>query len=310
MSATPSSFGTAVGRSRWRALAALLALPFMLGACSGAGSASASQNNPVKPHVPVLHEATDSTIAISDTTQGYTFDSTMSELPADQQYQFRVLRPDGKPQVDYLWDQTKLMHFLAVRNDFTNFAHVHPTMSADGIWSVHLPLEAPGPYQLYIDTLIKDAQGLPKHLVLRRPLTVPGGAYVLSPVVPAPSLSGDADGYRITFLKQPKAWTVMMLPARVTRTDGTPVNNLQPYLAVYAHFTSFNVANDLYGHAHPVEYAGAGREGWPMSTMPSFHGGPNLTFHAEFPGAGDYRAFVEFQIDGKLHTAALTMHVQ
>jgi len=300
-----------MGRSRWRALTAFAALPILLAACSGVGTGDAVAGSSAipPPKVPVLHEATDSTIAISDTSLGYTFDSDMTTLPGSQNYQFRILRPDGKPQMDYLWDQTKLIHFLAVRNDFTNFAHVHPTLAPDGTWSVHLPLGAPGPYQLYVDFLLKDAQGLPRHLVLRRPLDVPG-SYQLSPVVPAPSLSGEADGYKITFLKQPKPWTVMLLPARVTRTDGTPVSDLQPYLSVFAHFTSFNISNDLYGHAHPIEYAGSGREGWPQSTMPTFHGGPDLTFHAEFPGAGDYRAFVEFQIAGQLHTASLTMHVQ
>ena len=244
----------------------------------------------------------------------------MTELPADQEYQFRILRPDGRPQMDYLFDQTKLLHFLAIRNDFTGFAHVHPTLAGDGTWSVHLPLDEPGPYQVYVDTLIKDAQGLPMHLVLRRPLTVPG-SYRLSPVVPAPSLSGEADGYRITFnankittmdgtrLTQPKGWTVMYFPATVTY-QGRPTTDLQPYLSVFAHFTAFNVANDLYGHAHPLEYAGSGREGWPLSTMPVFHGGPVLTFHAEFPGAGDYRTFVEFMAGGQLHTASLTLHVQ
>lgn len=304
MSARPLQFHTAFVR-RGRTLVLLAAALVLVGAC--AGPSPAQKVAASTPKVPVLHEATDSTIAISDTAQGYTFDSTMSELPANQNYQFRIVQPDGKPQTDYLWDQTKLMHFLAVRNDFNDFAHVHPTLGADGTWSVHLPLAEPGPYQLYVDFLLKDGQGLPRHLVLRRPLTVPG-AFKLSPVVPAPSLSGEADGYRITFLKAPKPWQVMVLPARVTRTDGTPVNNLQPYLAVFAHFTSFNIANDLYGHAHPLEYAGAGREGWP--NVDTFRGGPLLNFHAEFPGAGDYRAFVEFQIDGKLHTAALTMHVQ
>lgn len=298
-----------MGRSRWRALVALTALPLLLSvACAGPSSNDAQAVN-AKSKVPVLHEATDSTIAISDTSQGYTFDSDMTSLPADQMYHFRILRPDGNPQLDYLWDQTKLLHFLAVRNDFTNFAHVHPTMAPDGTWSVLLPLNASGPYQLYVDFLLKDSQGLPKHFVLRRPLDV-AGPFQLSPVVPAPSMSGEADGYRITFLKQPKPWTVMLLPARVTHTDGSPVNDLQPYLAVYAHFTSFNISNDLYGHAHPLEYAGAGREGWPDATMPAFRGGPMLTFHAEFPGAGDYRAFVEFQIAGQMHTVALTMHVQ
>jgi hypothetical protein len=100
----------------------------------------------------------------------------------------------------------------------------------------------------------------------------------------------------------------MYLPARVTY-QGRPFNELEPYLAVFAHFTAFNVGNDLYGHAHPLEYAGAGREGWPASTTPTLRGGKALTFHAEFPGAGEYRTFIEFQVAGGLHIASLTLRI-
>jgi hypothetical protein len=305
MSATPCQLRTPTGRSLWRALAALAALPLVAGACSGVGSSAQAQGPTLTR--PVLHEATDGTIGISDSSQGYTFDSAMAVLPPDQEYQFRILGPNGSPQRSFLWDQTRLLHLLAVRADFTDFVHVHPTLAPDGTWTVHMPLNAPGPYQVYADFLLKDAQGLPHHLVLRRPLTVPG-EYQLSPVLPAPSMTGEGDGYKITFLREPKAWTVMLLPARVTRDDGTAVTNLEPYLAVFAHFSAFKQSNNLYGHAHPLEYAGGGREGWPPLT--NLRGGPVLTFHAEFPGAGDYRAFVEFQVAGQYHVAALTMHVQ
>jgi len=256
---------------------------------------------------------------------GYTFASDMAVLPADQIYRFRVLKPNGQPEMNYLWDQTKLMHFLAIRDDFTGFAHVHPTLARDGTWSVRLPLTLPGPYELYTDFMIGDFQGVavgegePGHLVLRRNLIVPG-PYALSSIVPAPSMAATADGYTITFdmtrittmngtlLTGPKAWTVMYMPAHVIY-QGQPCNDLEPYLAVFAHFTAFNVSNDLYGHAHPLEYAGAGREGWPTRTSPVLHGGRTITFHAEFPGAGDYRVYIEFQVAGKLHTASLTLHV-
>ena len=102
----------------------------------------------------------------------------------------------------------------------------------------------------------------------------------------------------------PKAWTVTTMPATVTRA-GLPVTDLEPYLSAYAHFTAFSETTRLYGHAHPLEYTGTGYQ----QTAPGWDGGPHLTFHAEFPGAGDYRAFVEFQTNGVLHTAALTMHV-
>jgi hypothetical protein len=198
-------------------------------------------------------------------------------------------------------------------------------MAPDGTWSVQLPLTEPGPYELYADFLIGDftgvavGEGEPGHFVLRRQITVPG-LYKLAPIVPAPTTSASVDGYTITFemskvttmdgqhLSGPKGWTVMYMPATITY-QGKPFSGLEPYLAVFAHFTAFNTTNDLYGHAHPLEYAGAGREGWPASTTPALRGGPNLTFHAEFPGAGDYRSFVEFQVAGVLHTASLTLHI-
>jgi hypothetical protein len=298
-----------MGRGRWLALAALAALPVLASACAGATSNTIGQSGVATPAPaqPVLHEATDNSIGISSTSAGYTFDSSVATLPADQEYQFRILGPDGTAQSLFLWDQTKLLHLLAIRVDMTHFAHVHPVLAPGGNWSVHLPLNAAGPYQVYVDFLIKDAQGLPRHLVLRRPLTVLGG-YQLSPILPAPSMTAKGDGYDVTFLRAPKAWTVMVLPARVTLDDGTPVSNLEPYLAVFAHFTAFKQTTDLYGHAHPLEYAGAGREGWPQLT--NLRGGPILNFHAEFPGSGDYRAFVEIQIAGQLHTTSFTLHVQ
>jgi hypothetical protein len=325
-SATPRRLSTSAGRSRLRALTILLALPLIAVACSGFGSTAAAQSaGPVRPQLPALHESTSNTIGLSQTEMGYTFESDMAVLPPDQEYRFRILKPNGLAEMNYLWDQTKLMHFLAIRDDFTGFAHVHPTLAPDGTWSVRLPLVEPGPYELYADFLIGDFQGVavgegePGHLVLRRSITVPG-PYVLASIVPPPSTAASVDGYGITFdmskvttmngahLSRPKAWTVMYMPARVTYL-GQPFNGLEPYLAVFAHFTAFNIGNDLYGHAHPLEYAGAGREGWPSSTTPLLRGGRSLTFHAEFPGAGDYRAFIEFKVGGVLHTASLTLHI-
>jgi hypothetical protein len=252
----------------------------------------------------VLHEATDLTTGITDTAEGYVFDSQMADLPASHDYVFRILGPDGTVQKTFLFDQTKYLHFLGLRDDLTDYVHVHPNMSPDGTWTVHLPFQQRGPYHVYADFLLKDAVGGIHHMVLRRELMVPG-PYKLSPVLPAPSLSGTADGYMITFDQAPKPWTVSYWAAYVTR-NGQPVKDLQPYLAAFAHFTAFKLSNDLYGHAHPLEYAGGGREGWP--DMP-FSGGPKLTFHAEFPGAGDYRAFVQFQTNGVLHTVPFTLHI-
>ena len=307
-------------------LASLFALPLLVAAGSGSTTAAAANDvHSGQTQRVTLHESTPNTIGLSQTEMGYSFQSDMAVLPPDQEYRFRILKPNGQPEMNYSWDQTKLMHFLAIRDDFTGFAHVHPTLSSDGTWSVRLPLTEPGPYELYADFLIGDFQGVaigegePGHLVLRRSITVPG-PYALSSIVPPASTSASVDGYTFTFemskittmngghLNGPKGWTVMYMPAVVTY-QGKPFSGLEPYLAVYSHFTAFNISNDLYGHAHPLEYAGAGREGWPARTTPVLQGGPTLTFHAEFPGAGEYRAFIEFDVAGVLHTASLTLHI-
>ena len=322
-----------------RGLAVLFALPLLAAACSGVESASAvQQSGPALFHRPSLQESTPDTIGLSETQEGYSFVSDESVLPPDKTYRFRILNPNGQPEMDYVWAESKKMHFLAVRDDFTGFVHVHPALSPDGTWTVQLPLTEPGPYELYADFMIGDAKtvaaasGEPGHFVLRRTIVVPG-PYVLAPIVPSPSTSASADGYTITFdmkhittmdgtpLNGPQSYTVMYMPAHVTY-QGRPFNGIEPWLGTFGHLTAFNVQNHLMGHAHPLEYAGGGREVWDevghalvpssddrSSTTPVVHGGKTLTFHAEFPGSGDYRVFVEFQVNGVIHTLLFTLHV-
>ncbi len=268
----------------------------MIAACGGASSPQKSRA-PV-PARPVLHEATDATDGITDSAVGYTFDSILSIVQPGETYTFRIIGPDGVVQKAFMDDQTKLVHLYAIRDDLADatFMHLHPTMAGDGTWSVDLPVRIPGPYHVYTDFLLQDAQHQVRHLLLRRSFTVPG-PFKLDMALPPASMAASVDGYQISFHARPRAWTVMYLPARVT-LNGQPFSGLQPYLATFAHFTAFRASNYLVGHAHPLEYALGGRPG-----------GPDLTFHAEFPGSGDYRVFIEFQTNGQLHRSSMTLHV-
>lgn len=71
---------------------------------------------------------------LTDAEDGYALTPTAAELPAgkDAGYTFRIVGPDGKPVTSFALDQTKRMHFYAIRSDLTGFQHVHPTMAADG----------------------------------------------------------------------------------------------------------------------------------------------------------------------------------
>jgi hypothetical protein len=58
-------------------------------------------------------------------------------------------------------------------------------------------------------------------------------------------------------------------------------------------------AGDLaYLHTHPAEEAHAGTTG-----------GPAVRFATTFPTAGAYRLFLDFEVDGAVHTAAFTVDV-
>src|SRR5690242_10808880 len=100
------------GRNPSRVIIGLAALSLLAAACGSNAQASV-----VTPKRPVLHEATDSTIGITNTAQGFTFDSPMAMLDGSQTYQFRILGPDGQPQTRFLVDQTKFLHLLVIRDD-------------------------------------------------------------------------------------------------------------------------------------------------------------------------------------------------
>lgn len=272
------------------ALLSLLQAPLVAG-CEDSRAKQASAE------APIVHEITDATTGLTSTADGFTFESPIALLDASREYSFRIAGPNAESQTNFQIEQTKLLHLYAIRDDLTDFVHLHPSLSPDGTWSVRLDLTRPGPHHVYVSFLLRDAGGKLHHLVLSRPLTV-SGHYELEPL-PPPSSSAEVDGYLITFSQpRPKGWTVMSIPARITRA-GQPVTGLESYLDAYAHMSAVRAANHALGHAHPLEPVVRGRTA-----------GPQLTFHTEFPGSGDYRVFVEFQVDGQLHAAALTVRVE
>jgi len=80
------------------------------------------------------------------------------------------------------------------------------------------------------------------------------------------------------------------------RQDGQPVQDLQPYLGAFGHLVALRDGDLAYLHVHPAGEPGDG------TTEP----GPDVTFYATAPSAGDYRLFLDFQHDGVVRTAEFT----
>ncbi|MFF4835345.1 hypothetical protein [Streptomyces sp. NPDC001315] len=233
---------------------------------------------------------------LSDTQDGYRLTSKTAALPSGKQttYRFTVTDPDGKPVTGFAPDQTKRMHFYAIRSDLSGFQHIHPTMAADGTWSADLTSLAPGSWRLFASFAPDSGPGKGKDFVLSRTVTVPGEA--TKTPLPAPAGSTQVDGYSVTVKGEPMAGMAHPLTVSIAK-DGKPVTDLQPYLDTYAHLTAFHEGDAAFAHLHPT------------TKVTGDHGGPDLAFNAELPTSGNWRLFLQFQTGGALHTAALTLHV-
>ncbi|OQQ13284.1 hypothetical protein B0675_37400 [Streptomyces sp. M41(2017)] len=264
-------------------------------ATSPAATGSPSKDSPSKGHMPGMdHMAGGDGLASAE--DGYRLGSPNATLAAGERtaYRFTVTGPDAKPVTAFALDQTKRMHFYAIRTDLTGFQHLHPTMAADGTWTADLSALAPGSWRMFASFTPDGGAGKGTAFVLSRAVTVPG-TEKRTPL-PAAAARARVDGYTVTVQGEPMAGMSHPLTVTVTK-DGRPVTTLQPYLDTYAHLTAFHEGDTAFAHLHPT------------TRVDGDHGGPRLAFDAELPTAGNWRLFLQFRAGGELHTAALTLKV-
>jgi hypothetical protein len=231
-------------------------------------------------------------LAVSDA--GYTFAPAKTFFAAGEktELRFTIQGPDGKPVTKYTKTHEKDLHLIVVRRDLSGFHHVHPTMAADGTWSIPFTFTAGGTWRLYADF---QPAGHDSTLTLGTDVNVTG-LYVPVPVN-EPSAVNSIDGYDVTLAGTPVAGKESELTFTVNR-DGKPVTDLQPYLGAFGHLVSLRGGDLAYLHNHPAEDA-----------KPGTKGGPSIKFATTFPTAGTYSLFLDFQHAGKVRTAEFTVKV-
>jgi hypothetical protein len=195
-------------------------------------------------------------------------------------YRFVITGPDGAPVTDYARTHEKDLHLIVVRRDLAGYRHLHPTLGADGRWTVPLDLTAAGTYRVLADFV---PAGGPD-LVLGTDLAV-GGDYAPA-ALPAPATTSTVDGYEVTLAGRPAAGRETEL-AFTVRRGGAAVTP-EPYLGAAGHLVSLRVGDLAYLHTHP---------------------GDGLRFGTTFPTAGTYRLFLDFRVGGTVRTAAFTVEV-
>ncbi|MEU7020395.1 hypothetical protein ABZ990_07015 [Streptomyces sp. NPDC046203] len=199
---------------------------------------------------------------------------------------FSIKGPGGKKVTAFTKEHDKELHFIVASRDLTTYHHLHPVKAADGSWTADADLPAAGAYKAFAD--FKPAAAGAKNITLGADLSVPG-AYAPK-AMPAVKATADVDGYQVRLggtLDPGKPGELKLTIGK----GGKPVTNLEPYLGAYGHLVALRDGDLAYLHVHP-------NEGGP---------GPDVSFTATAPSAGTYRLFLDFQHEGKVHTAAFTV---
>lgn len=205
--------------------------------------------------------------------------------------EFMIMDAEGKPVTDFEVSHEKKLHLIMVRTDGREFRHVHPTMAADGTWSIPWRWPTAGTFRMFAD-FVPTASGDPT--TLGYAFDVPGD---LRPE-PATKIKriSTVDGYQVTLAGDLAAHGESELTVTVTR-DGKPVTTLQPYLGAYGHLVILRQGDLGYLHVHPE-----GAEPKPGETS-----GPAVTFIAQAPTESRYLLYFDFQVGGKVRTAEFVL---
>ena len=204
---------------------------------------------------------------------------------ADQVLRFRVTAPDGAPQQQFATVLDKELHLIVVRRDLTGYQHVHPVRDRTGTWSVPLRIDRPGPYKVFADFT---PRGRDRAIILGADLQVPGQFAPLA--LPPVRTSAAVGPYRVSVTGELDAGRTSELGFRIQR-DGRDVTDLDRYLGAHGHLVVLRPGDLAYLHVHPEE----GKAG------------PEVRFETEVPSHGAYRVFLDFQHQGAVRTAELTV---
>ena len=202
---------------------------------------------------------------------------------------FRITGAGGAPVTTYAAVHDKFLHLVVVRRDLAGYRHLHPTMAADGTWGIDLTLAEPGIYRMIADfTAVVGGQQLAT--TLGTDLTVAGG--YRPQVLPAPAHAVSTTGFAVGYAGTPATLSTQPILISVTGADRKPAA-LEPYLGAFGHLVVLRQGDLAYLHVHPETQLTDGK----------------VKFWLAAPSAGTYRMFFDFQVAGKVHTAAWTVVV-
>jgi hypothetical protein len=214
----------------------------------------------------------------------------------------------GEPIKDFDIIHDKLMHLRIVNSeDLSHFAHIHPKLDKEtGIFHIAHTFARAGRYKMWIDA--KPKAGI--QILTAFAFTVEG-----QPVHSPSNITSDrtfekevvseGQSYQVTLNFQRERLGVgrdTKMTFEIRDANGKPISNLEPLMAAGGHCVIIDADGHEFLHVHPAEEVDD-------DDVASWRGGPSVSFMANFPKPGLYRAWGQFQHEGRLITADFTFEV-
>lgn len=201
----------------------------------------------------------------------------------------------------------KKIHLIVVSNDLSYFEHIHPEFQADGSYQIKiLPkgtaftidkghnetrFEQGGDYMLFADYAPTGGT----HQLEKIPISVKGKEYT-STTFSKEKLTSSIDGFTVALEADGGQWaTNKQMHIKATVKKGNKLldaNSFENYLGAKSHMVVLKTGSFDYLHVHPEVENGS------------------LDLHTTFESDGIYRGWLQFQTEGKVHTADFVIIVK
>lgn len=217
-----------------------------------------------------------------------------SKIPIE--YSFSIQDSKGNVVKDFAITHTKLMHIIVVRKDLAYFQHVHPEFNKEtGVFMLKdLTFPNDGVYRIFADFVPSNTQ---------TPTTISEDTSVGIIENYKPEILGSEEKAKIfndinvSLMTDGnlKSGEESMLMFNLSQ-NGKPITDLETYLGALGHSVILREENLDFIHAHPVENINMTQNG-------------NVNFMVDFPEAGKYKIFTQFQRNGEVFTTDFIVSV-
>ncbi|WP_127531301.1 hypothetical protein [Paenibacillus kobensis] len=276
--------------------AAAAALLILLAGCSG----TAGNVDIDPPTRGVLHYLQQQGMAnVSDNGYQVQVKSIAEDRPlasgTDTALMLQVLDRASMPVKQFTEDMTKLMHLIVVSRDLSSFQHLHPDYAGSGQFEVAMRFPFGGDY-LLIEEFVPDDKPV---TVVKQWVKVAGEQPPAAELALGGTLRQTIGGLTVTLSMMPdaqslKAGQMVMLDYNISDAATGESVQLEPYLGTKGHCVILDAKANQYVHVHAAD---------------DMRQGSNVMFHTEFPAAGTYRVWGQFQYNGQVIAAPFDVKV-